>query len=124
MPYLKTEVLRTEECIVNAPLGDMSFLKETVANGQNFGACRVLGKITASGKYVACDPAANDGSQVASRIARRAVDATAGDTPAITLGNWIEVNASELDFGAMTPAQIATAKAQLLVATIFVREAV
>jgi len=102
----------------------MSYEKITVANGQKLGANRVLGQITATGKYVAVNPAAADGSQTAKRILRAAADATAGDVAAIAFANWVEVNASELDWGTLNAGQIATAKAQLQAATIFVREAV
>tara|TARA_R110001606_G_scaffold345513_1_gene494370 strand:+ start:6158 stop:6508 length:351 start_codon:yes stop_codon:yes gene_type:complete len=54
----------------------------TVASGEDLAARTPLGQVTASGKFVAWDPAADDGSQVAVRMSLGAVDATAGDKQA------------------------------------------
>jgi Bacteriophage lambda head decoration protein D len=51
----------------------------TVLSGQNVQDGAVLGKVTASGKYKALDPAAADGSQSAAGILYDAADATAAD---------------------------------------------
>lgn len=50
--------------------------------GQVLARGAVLGKVTASGKYVLCDKAAVDGSQVPVAILAEAVDATAADVNA------------------------------------------
>lgn len=51
----------------------------TLASGQNLKRGAVLGKITASGKYVLSLAAASDGSQTPSRILAVDTDASAGD---------------------------------------------
>ncbi len=50
----------------------------TVASGQNVDKYTPLGQVTATGEFVEWDPAANDGSEVATRIAPMAIDATTG----------------------------------------------
>ena len=45
----------------------------------------ILGKITASGKYAAHDPAASNGTQTAAAILWNSVDASGGDTNAVVL---------------------------------------
>lgn len=75
----------------------------------------ILGKITASGKYVQVAPAAVDGSEVAAGILYDAVDATAGDVEAVAIVRHAEVNKDELVYptGATQP-QIDAIDAQLL----------
>jgi hypothetical protein len=58
-------------------------LDVTIASGQNLGRGALLGKITASGKYVLSLAAAADGSEVASAILAEDVDASGGDKPGI-----------------------------------------
>jgi len=54
----------------------------TIAVGQNLAEKTPLGQITASGKLVAWDPAATDGSEVAAYITAYAVDARAAEQQA------------------------------------------
>jgi hypothetical protein len=56
----------------------------------------VLGKVTASGKYKALDPAAVDGSEAAAGILYDAVDASAADAEGVAIVRLAEVNAAEL----------------------------
>ncbi len=51
----------------------------TIASGQNIKRGTVIGKITASDKYIQSLAAAEDGSQVPSLVAAYDVDATGGD---------------------------------------------
>lgn len=51
----------------------------TLAAGQSLPDRAVLGRITASKKLTACNPGANDGSQVAVGVLVHATDATAAD---------------------------------------------
>lgn len=53
--------------------------KVTLAGGAVYPRGTVLGRVTATGKYVKCDPAANDGSQTPRSINVYDVDATGGD---------------------------------------------
>jgi Bacteriophage lambda head decoration protein D len=83
----------------------------------------VLGKITATGKYVAHDPAASDGSQTAAAVLWDRADASAGDVPAIAIvrGPAI-VNRHDLVFaGTPTEPEITAAHAALAAAGIIVR---
>lgn len=50
----------------------------TIAAGQNLPAKTPLGQVKATGEFKAVDLAANDGSQVATRMTAFAVDTTAG----------------------------------------------
>ena len=83
----------------------------------------VLGKITASGKYAAHDPAETDGTETAVAVLWGKVDATGGDVDAVALvrGPAI-VNRHDLVFvGAPTDPEIAAAHTALLAADILVR---
>lgn len=55
----------------------------TLASGQNLPRGAVLGKITASGKYVLSLSAASDGSQTPDMILSEATDASAGDAATV-----------------------------------------
>jgi len=55
----------------------------TVLTGQNLKAGALLGKITASGKYVLSASAASDGSQTPVAILVHDADATAGDVASL-----------------------------------------
>ena len=83
----------------------------------------ILGKITASGKYAAHDPAAANGTQTAAAILWDSVDASGGDKNAVVLirGPAI-VNQYEITIpGTPTAPQIAAAYAALLTLGILVR---
>lgn len=67
----------------------------TVASGEVLLERTPLGQVTASGKFVAWDPAAVDGSQVAKRLSLYAVDATAADK-----------NAQLISGGSFNPAMV------------------
>lgn len=74
----------------------------------------VLGKVTASDKYVAYDNGAADGSQTAVAILYAPVDATGADAQATVVVGDAEVNAAELDWGANDQAGIDAGLADLL----------
>lgn len=61
--------------------GDYSRKKITVLTGNSVSMLEVVGKVTASGKYVPLDPAASDGSEAAAGIMVGDVDASAADKP-------------------------------------------
>jgi hypothetical protein len=74
--------------------------KVTILSGQTLAAGSVLGRVTASGKYVLSLAAAEDGSEVIQPVvAMHAVDASAGDVVADV---WIagKFDASKLVIGA------------------------
>jgi hypothetical protein len=63
--------------------GDYTTRKVTILSGQTIVAGHVLGKITASGKYIVSLSAAVDGSQTPDFVAATDVDASGGDKEAI-----------------------------------------
>ena len=81
--------------------GDYPLITEmvTIAAGQNLAIGSVLGKVTATGKYVLSTSAATDGSQVPSVILSADIDATAADQQEIAYlsGKFLAKN---LKFGA------------------------
>lgn len=58
---------------------DVATESVTILSGQVLAARTVVGRVTASGKIVICDPAASDGSQNALGILVNAIDATGAD---------------------------------------------
>ena len=83
----------------------------------------VLGKITASGKYAAHDPAAVDGTETAAAVLWGKADATAADVSAVALlrGPAV-VNQHDLVFaGTPTGPEITAAHAALAAAGIITR---
>lgn len=73
----------------------------TVVSGQNLLLGAVLGRITASGKYTAYNPAAADGSETAAAVLLFPVDASAADAPGVILARGPAVVAkSGLAWGA------------------------
>ena len=104
--------------------GDIS--RETIVIAATYGklvAGTVLGKITASGKYAAHDPAAVDGTETAVAVLWGNADASAGDAPAVAVvrGPAI-VNRHDLFFaGTPSEGEIAAAHTALLAAGILVR---
>lgn len=101
----------------------------TYAQGSASVLGTVLGKVTATGKYVPLAPAAADGSQNAVGILLQAVDTTVTGTNADTIvaiearGPSV-VESSALNWGAATAPQIAAATAQLVALGIIVRTGV
>ncbi len=98
----------------------------TVATGTAFATLdsgTVLGKITASGKYTAHDPAAVDGTETAVAVLWGKADATGGDVPAVALVRGpAVVNRYDLVFvGTPSEGEITAAHAALLAVGILVR---
>lgn len=73
--------------------------KVTILSGQNIARGAVLGKITASGKYILSLSGASDGSQTPDLILAESVDATGGDKEAIAYARG-DFNAGALTLGA------------------------
>lgn len=91
-----TDGRHTAEHIASEANGTRSREVVTLVTGQNLPAGAVLGKITASGKYTAVAPAANDGSEVAVAVLFDNVNATAADKPAVISARDTEVEAVAL----------------------------
>jgi hypothetical protein len=93
----------------------------TVLSGQVISRGAVLGKITASGKYVLCLAAAGDGSQTPSVIAADVIDASAADAlGAVYLAG--EFNGAALTLG--TGTTLAAATAALRPLSIYIKTSV
>jgi hypothetical protein len=98
------------------------YCREVVAAG-TLEPGTVLGRITATTKYAAHDPAAADGTETAVAVLWDKADASAGDAPAVALvrGPAI-VNRHDLVFaGTPSEAEVAAAHADLLGVGIVVR---
>ena len=101
----------------------------TLAQGHNCLPGTVLGKVAASGKYVPVDPTNGtgegetpDGSHIAVVVLFAAVDATAGDKPAVITARDAEVEAAALIWpAAITPTQKTAALGQLAAVGIVAR---
>ena len=106
----------------------------TLKSGNNLPSGRVLGQITATGKFTELDPAAGDGSQVAAGVLFANVDATAADVAAVVISRGAEVKEAlglTNDLGTAfvtitwksgtTDPQKAQARSELLAAGIVVR---
>lgn len=101
----------------------------TIAQGQNLLPGALLGKVTATGKYVAVDPANGsgeggtpDGSQTAVAVLFAAVDTTAAEKPGVITARDAEVAAHALDWPAgTTEPQKTAALAQLAAVGIVAR---
>ena len=76
--------------------GTLSREEVTILSGETLTAGTVLGKISASGKYVAYDDGATDGSEVAAAILTADVDASAGDQLATVIARLAEVDENKL----------------------------
>jgi hypothetical protein len=110
------------EFIVSEGNGKISRETITVLSGQDLGAGAVLGKVTASGKYKALDPAAVDGSEAAAGILFDAVDASTADAEGVAIVRLAEVNAAELVWPAsITGPEQATALGELAAVNIIAR---
>jgi hypothetical protein len=93
----------TAEYLLSEAEGHRSRDNIKIASGSNVvkvGA--VLGKITASGKFVPHAPAATDGSETAVAVNYAQVDATSADVVAAAHVRDCEVRASELILNAAT----------------------
>ncbi|MFD2755391.1 head decoration protein [Comamonas terrae] len=101
----------------------------TIAQGQNLLPGAVLGKVTATGKYVAVDPANGsgeggtpDGSQTAVAVLFAAVDTTTAEKPGVITARDAEVAAHALAWPAgTTEPQKTAALAQLAAMGIVAR---
>ena len=85
-----------------------------ILSGQALEAGTVLGRITETGKSVALDPTANDGSENAAGILWDGVDASAGDRKGLAITRTAAVRADALLWpDGITSPQKAAALAQL-----------
>ncbi len=113
----------TAEFLVSEANGTLSRDVVTIMSGAGeLAAGAVLGKVTASGKYTALAPAANDGSEAAAAILYEGADVTAADVKRTSVLRDAEVNGAELVWPTgITEPQKATAISQLAAHGILVR---
>ena len=108
----------------SSPRATASISRETITvlSGETLEAGAVLGKVTASGKYKALDPAAVDGSEAAAGVLYDAVDASAADAEGVAIVRLAEVNAAELVWPAgITGGEQTTALGELAALNIIAR---
>lgn len=94
-----------------------------VASGQNLALGAVVGRVTASGKIVALDPDASDGSQTALGIVIRDVDASAVDTKSVIITRHAILSDKYVVWpDGITGPQQSTATAQLEARGVLIRK--
>lgn len=99
----KTEGRHTGEYILSEASGKRSRDSIKMASGAGVvEPATILGKVTASGKFVPHDPGASDGSQTAVAINYARVDATDADAMGVATVRDAEVKGSELVYNAAT----------------------
>lgn len=92
-----TEGKNTAEFLKSEGNADISREEVTIAAAAGaMVAGTVVGKITASGKYVAYDNGAADGSEVAAGVLYRGVADSAADQQAVIIARLAEVKEDEL----------------------------
>lgn len=114
----KTKALGAGGYIVEQVSDHLSIDEITLTDGK-YGAGTVLGRVSATGKYKALDPAATDGSQTAVAILFDTVDAASADKKGVATTNLTAVRATDLVWpDAITTAQQDAAIANLKLAYI------
>ncbi|SFC84570.1 Bacteriophage lambda head decoration protein D [Pseudomonas citronellolis] len=94
MPVLY-ETRRAGDFVLSEANGNLSRESIVIDSGVHLPGT-VLGKVTATGKFVALAPAATDGSQTAAAVLRARADATDGDVNAVGYVRLAEVRADLL----------------------------
>lgn len=109
----KTENARTGDFLLSEANGTYSRENIIVSAGV-LQPGTVLGKVTATGKYVILAPAAADGSEGAAAVLWAGVDASGGDVAAVAIVRDAEVKGDGLIWPAgITGGQTTTATGQL-----------
>lgn len=124
-----TEGRHSAEFVVWESGVEVAFAREevTILSGENLVAGAVIAKITASGKYVAWDPAQSaegDGSTDAVAILVDDVDASAGDVVGTAIVRDAVVRRASLNWNSGQASEIDDAIANLKTKGILVRESV
>lgn len=92
-----TESTHGAEFLLSYANGDLSFENVTVTlAGTGMKAGQLLSKITASGKYVAYNDAASDGTQAVAAVLAIDLQAFTGDVKARVVARLAEVDGSKL----------------------------
>lgn len=93
---IQRETLGAGSFLVSEANGTRSREVVMIASGSNLLAGAVLGKLTASGEYVALAPAASDGSEDAAAVLFADVDATDADAKGVAIVRDAEIDAARL----------------------------
>lgn len=96
---IQNETTHAGEFLLSEGNGNISREQVVIASGENLAAGAVVGKITASGKYVAYNDAGVAGEEVAAGILYEAVDASAADANGVIIARLAEVDASLITGG-------------------------
>jgi Bacteriophage lambda head decoration protein D len=104
-----TETVHDSGFVVSEANGHRSREEITLLTGFVYEPGRVLGVITASGKYAPYNNAASDGTQTAAGVNRNYANATAGDKRGVVYVRDCEVNIGELVYTTGTVAGDKTA---------------
>lgn len=116
------ETIAASEFLVSEANGDLSRDAAVIAAGAHLVAGAVLGRVTASGKYVRLAPAAADGSQNAAAILYGPAAAASADQRGVVISRSAEVNGNLLTWPTgITAPQRAAAIAQLAALGIIIR---
>ena len=81
-------------------IGGLEFITEegTILSGESVVRGEVVGKVTASGKYIPCDHTVSDGSQIPRGIMVMAIDASAADVTGVFYTHG-QFDSDKLTFG-------------------------
>ena len=115
-----TSPAREAKWLLSVAPGDYSYDEVTIDAGDLVSGA-VLGQITSGGKWIQCDPAALDGSEVAKAVLLLNTDASAADQVATIVARIAEVDQRDLDFGTMDAGEIAAAVVELAAVGIVCR---
>ena len=114
MPKILKELIHNGEFIVSEANHSRSREQIVLKAGANYLPGTILGEITDDKKFVAINPAATDGSEVATAILWAAKDTTDNDQDAVVITRSAEVQASLLTWPAnITDTQKEAAISQL-----------
>ncbi|TVU68067.1 head decoration protein, partial [Cobetia crustatorum] len=119
-PIQHTEPARTGEHVLSEAAGSRS--RESIVVASGIHAAGAVLAMTADGTYVAHDPAASDGTQIAAGILYGPADASEGPVPAVAHVRDCEVNGTAVAWvDGMTEGQLGAMNAALTQAGIIVR---
>jgi hypothetical protein len=117
--------LRAGGFVVREANGYRSREMGVVLSGRTLVAGMVVGKVTASGKYVAWTAGASDGSQTVAGILWDATDASLGDVRQTIVVRDAEVNWGELQWDAgVTGGNKTTARGQMATLGLIARDSI
>ncbi len=93
---MATEQVHKSEVLLSAANGARSVETVTIASGATLVAGTLVGKVTASGKYIAYADGNVDGSETAAGVILEDCDASAADATAVIIARDAEVKSALL----------------------------